>query len=549
MKYTLSILLTSIIALVAFVQFLVRRKQNKPPKPPDRRVSLILFVLILIIGMAVRIYRFGQVPAGLFFDEAAVGYNIYSLLHYGIDMNGFHNPVEFVSFGSGVQALYGYLSMLFIALLGLNPLSTRLVNLLLGILSLPILYLLVRRLDDEWTALAAMFLLAINPWHVMMSRWGLDCNPFPAVFLLATYLLVCSFKKKWFFLPAMFLYGLSFYAYGTAYFSVTVFLALAIIYILRHKTKQPKLILGGLAIFILTNLPNLLYVAVNVFGWQSIDLSWISIPRLQGEARYTQVSIFYAEGGILNNLIYNVNQLIELLVTQQERWIWNAIPQFGEIYLFSGPLVLLGLGVLIAEQFKKPAPEDRIMLFWLAASLFLGLISPANVNRLNIIFIPLVYMIGKGLVFIFRQFKVLAWVLVLLYLIWFALFSQAYFTTYAEEVGSVFYESLDEAINYAADNTEGTITITTNQLHMPFVYVLYYRQIDPHEYLQSVVYYNPEATFRDVASFGRYRFREAASMPKDEGAYIVEHRELKYFDQSQFETRRFKYYSVLIPKE
>ena len=549
MKYTLSIMLTTIIALMAVVHFLVKKKQNSPLPPPDRRISLILFVLILIVGMAVRIYRFAQVPAGLFFDEAAVGYNIYALLNYGIDMNGFHNPVEFVSFGSGVQALYGYLSMPFIALLGLNPLSTRLVNLLLGILSLPILYLLVRRLDGERTALAAMFMLAINPWHVMMSRWGLDCNPFPAVFLLATYLLVCSFEKKRLFLPAMFLYGLSFYAYGTAYFSVTVFLALAILYMLRHKAMQPKLILGGLAIFILAILPNLLYVAVNVFGWQSIDLGWLSVPRLPGEARYTQVSIFYAEGGFFNNLMVNLRQMMDLLVTQQERWIWNAIPQFGEIYLFSGPLVLLGLGGLIAEQFRKQAPENRLMLFWLAASLFLGLISPANVNRLNIIFIPLVYLIGKGLVFAFRQYKVPAGALVLLYLIWFALFNQAYFTTYAEEVGSVFYESLDEAINYAADNTEDTITITTNQLHMPFVYVLYNRQIDPNEYLQSVVYYNPDATFRDVASFGRYRFREAVSMPKDEGSYIVEHRELKYFDLSRFETMRFKYYSVLIPKD
>ena len=551
MKYTISLLITLIITFTAFIIYFVRKKR-KDQRPHQvarsgKRINLVLFLLIMALGIGVRIYRFGRVPAGLFVDEAAIGYNTYALVKYGIDMNGFHNPVNFVTFGSGQHALYAYLSMPFITLLGLNPVSTRLVSLLLGILSLVVLYFLIRRIDNERTALVGMFFLAISPWHVMMSRWGLDCNPFPAVFLLATWLLVLSFKRQWLFMPSMLVYGLTFYAYGTAYFTVPVFIVMVIIYLLRYKKLNAKFMFGGLFLFGLVVLPIVLYVAVNMFNWQSIDLGLFSIPHLPGDARFKQVSIFFVEGNQSSGLSSNFKLLVDLLVTQKDRWIWNAIPQFGEIYLFSMPLVLAGLIVFVMQKIKKSDNGSIVMLFWLIAAVLLGLVMPVNVNHMNIIFIPLIYFMAKGFSFILDQSRLMAGVLLALYLVWFGLFSRAYFTTFSEQIGVIFYESLDEAINFATENYDETITLTTNELHMPFVHVLYRQMIDPNEFLSTVIYYDPDVAYRDVASFGRYRFMDADTMPKDEGAYIVENREVDYFDQESYKIQKFKYYSVLIP--
>jgi len=245
----------------------------------------------------------------------------------------------------------------------------------------------------------------------------------------------------------------------------------------------------------------------------------------------------------------NVKGLSNIFLTQQDRWIWNAIPQFGEIYLFSMPLVLTGLVILILQQVKKQFQENNIMLFWLGAALLLGLVSPVNVNRINILFIPLVYLMAKGLVFILKQSRLLAGLLVVLYLVWFGLFIRAYFSTFADKIGTIFYDSLGDAIHYAAENTDERITITTNEIHLPFIYVLYYQRIDPHVFLDSVDYYDSQAAYRDVASFGRWHFCEVSAMPKDEGAYIVENREVDLFDLELFETTHFKYYTVLIPKD
>ncbi|MBW2995367.1 glycosyltransferase family 39 protein, partial [Candidatus Woesearchaeota archaeon] len=152
-------------------------------------------ILILLIGIIVRVYSFGSVPPGLNQDEASIGYEAWSILHYGIDRNGIHLPVHLISWGGGQNTLYAYFSMPFILLFGLNVITTRIINLLFGIIALFVFYLLVKEISSKRLALLSAFLLAINPWHIMMSRWGLESNLAPSIFLLGVFFLIHSFKK------------------------------------------------------------------------------------------------------------------------------------------------------------------------------------------------------------------------------------------------------------------------------------------------------------------------------------------------------------------
>ena len=76
-------------------------------------IMKIMFWVFLAVGIFVRVFRFGAFPSGLNQDEAFAGYEAYSLLHYGTDTAGYHNPIYLVAWGSGMNALETYLMIPF----------------------------------------------------------------------------------------------------------------------------------------------------------------------------------------------------------------------------------------------------------------------------------------------------------------------------------------------------------------------------------------------------------------------------------------------------
>lgn len=174
---------------------------------------------MFLLGAIVRIIYINSIPPGLNQDEASIGYDAYAILHYGMDRNGVHLPVHLIAWGSGQNALYAYLSMPFILLFGLTPLSVRALSLVMGLLAMIVFYLIMKRLSaSSGAGIAAMFFIAINPWHIMMSRWALESNLFPTMILIAVYLLLRSFDNPRWFYAFTGMLALSLYAYGTAYF-------------------------------------------------------------------------------------------------------------------------------------------------------------------------------------------------------------------------------------------------------------------------------------------------------------------------------------------
>jgi len=508
-----------------------------------------MVAICLALGVLVRVHAFGSIPGGVFIDEAVIGYDSYSLLNFGIDHNGISWPVHLPSFGGGQHALYAYLSMPFIAVLGLNPVSIRLVNLVFGLMSLVVFYLLVRQTDGKKAALAGLLLLAVNPWHILISRWGLECNLFPAVFLLATYFLVRGLQGKRTFALSMLLYGLSLYAYGTAYFVVPIFLLGVGVLLWVHRRMELRQKAGGLVLLALTGLPIGLYVAVNRFGWNTLHFGPLSIPRLPATARFTQIFPFFSGTNIYENMANNAAAFTRLMIVQEDGNLWNALPQFGFLYLYALPLVLCGLWAVIQERQSgggRRFRDNSLFLVWLGAAALLGALIPANINRINILFIPLIYLEARALVFVYDRSKILARVLVVFILVWFGLFANAYFRVYPGQMGAAFNESFGEAIQDASARTTGTIYIT-RQVHLPYTYVLFYLQPSPYEFLDSVVYIDPQDEFRDAASFGRYRFVNIADMPPGGGAYVISNRELDQFELSSYQVREYKLFSVLIP--
>jgi len=143
----------------------------------------------LVAGCLLRIWEWNSLPPPIWGDEAGSAYEAYSLLETGKDKWGNPWPVYFPAWGSGQSTLHAFLSIPLIALFGLNAWTARILGLLLALLTLPLLYATVRMALGRAVALLSLWLLALSPWHVMLSRWSLDCNLLPFFVLLGVFFL------------------------------------------------------------------------------------------------------------------------------------------------------------------------------------------------------------------------------------------------------------------------------------------------------------------------------------------------------------------------
>jgi hypothetical protein len=466
---------------------------------------VILFALILLLGIFARVWRFGQLPPGLNQDEASIGVEAYDLVHFGVDRNGISFPVNFISWGNGMDALYGYILMPFM-LFGLTPLLVRLPVLISGILTLPLVFFIGKRTLGRNFGLLAMFLLAISPWHILMSRWGINENILPFVFCLGVTCLLLSTRTNRWFIGAAFFLGLCLYAYGAAYVAVPIFLACTIPILLVAKRVRKGTVFIGMAVFTALAVPILLFILVNMLGWNTLRIGIFSIPHLPVTARFlgmAAVSHANQVGTVLNNL----RDLMKLLLLyQSDGTIWNAVEPFGYMYPFSISLAVIGAVLLIPSSRMNQTPEKLVLLAWLAASLFIGLVQMANINRIQLVFIPLILCIAVFMSWLGKQNRLALAALLMVYLVSFYTFINVYQgDAYQKDANQAFFAGLIPALDQA--RLEGNQPIcVTDQVNMPYIYVLFTEKMDPAIFLKEVKFIDPDKNVGNVYSLGRYTF-------------------------------------------
>ena len=98
--------------------------------------TTIKIIVVVILAAVLRFYRLGENPPGLYWEEAAIGYDAYSILKTGKDFHGNAWPlVAFESFGDWKPSLYFYAAVPSVAVFGLTPLAVRLPSALFGTLT------------------------------------------------------------------------------------------------------------------------------------------------------------------------------------------------------------------------------------------------------------------------------------------------------------------------------------------------------------------------------------------------------------------------------
>ena len=169
--------------------------------------------ILLVAGLTglaalLRIYRLVEIPPGFHGDEGAFGMEARNIAQG--ELLGVWTPVAL-----GHATGHIYWTAFIFKLGGSSAFTVRLSMAILGTLTVPVAYLLIRRLFTPRVAVIATALIAFSSWHLVFSRAGWTIVP--AVFLLLTslYFLFQGWKSgRWlFFLVGGILLGGGFYTH------------------------------------------------------------------------------------------------------------------------------------------------------------------------------------------------------------------------------------------------------------------------------------------------------------------------------------------------
>ncbi len=526
----------------------------------------ILFWLFMAIGIGARVWKFGVVPADINVDEAYAGYEAYSLLHYGMDSHGYRFPVYLTTWGSGMSALNSYLMIPFLAFFGAQTWVIRMPQLIVGCLTLWVVFLIVKRVINEYAALYALFFLAISPWHIMMCRWGMDANLAPGFIVFGLYFFLRGMENARYFILAALFYGLSLYCYATIWPFVPLMLVLQLGYGSCYKRIcfSWELLVSGMILFFMA-LPLLLFLLVNFGVIEEICLPFISIPRLL-HMRANEFSF--------SNLYEQIKNLWHIVKLQYDWLPHNGTEGFGIFYHCSFPFFVIGSFVYLKELVigivrKKYCPHMMILI-QLGAAVLLGVSIQANINRVNILFIPIIIITASGIYYVcmlggrligvacsklrwkkengifetVSSGQLRKWLLIVsvgCYLVLFVKFERYYFTEYRTEIEYHFCKGIEEAVDHALQY-DGTIYVSPGIQHPR---ILFYSEVDVTEYIETVKYYNYPSSFLETVSFGRFNFEFDSTKPDKDAVYILSKAvDLSVYEEMGFILDTFDWFTV-----
>ncbi len=475
----------------------------------------IIFGCIAVIGIFVRTVAFTVVPGGLNQDEASMLYDAYSLLKFGVDRNGTSFPVYFEAWGDGQNALLTYLTIPFIAMFGMNVFTARIVSLLFSIGSIFAFYYLLKLLfKNQRLALVGMAFFAICPYTIMISRWGLESNLLPHMLLYSAIFLVKAYDKLEYLFPACILFGLSLYAYAISYLYIPLILICFYLYfIIKKKINKHNLwifILSNVILFLIA-LPLILFLMVN-YGWiGEINIGAISIHKMRA-LRVDEIGF--------NNFLLNLRSLLKIFIFQNDNFHHNSFFNLGFMYILSIPFFIYGLILNIKNIYKHKCKfcDFFILVMFLCALLLSTLIARPNVNKINIIWLSVLFYISYGLYNFIVNNKLVRILTMVSFALLFGCFSGLYFTHYNEVISPEFNKGMQECISYAKNITDNNDTIYfSNCLREPYIYCLIVDHKDPYEFLETRNIVDKTV----IMSYGKYQFNTEITEIEQDKVYIM----------------------------
>ena len=299
--------------------------------------------LIVLIGAGLRLWQIGALPPGLYRDEAYYGLDALRVLHGQFSL--------YFAANNGREGLFMYLLAAAIALLGRTPEALRITSALVGSLTILAIYFAGRNMFSHRIGVLSAAILAINFWHLAISRVAFRAITLPLALCALMALLFASLRtneikpRLTFAALAGVAFGLTFYTYTSAQLTLPLFALYAIslfiglrreLFARQSETEKRRRRLSIIAFAggaLIPLLPLLL---------------WFTQHYALYFNRAGQVSILNSSinhGDFAGTLLHNIVKSFGMFITQGDR-IWrhnlSLRPAFDGWLI---PAFLLGLGV------------------------------------------------------------------------------------------------------------------------------------------------------------------------------------------------------------
>lgn len=471
------------------------------------KIYTFVFIGIFLIGLLLRLYKLGDIPNSLDWDEVSQGYNAYSILQTGKDEYGKTFPFTIRSFNDYKTPAYTYISIPFIKLFGLISFGERLPSAVAGIVSIFLVYLLIAEIfyKHQWRSqfsLLGMFFFAVSPWSIQFSRAAFDANVGVLFVLAGTVFFLHGVRtnKTFLLLASIFFLGISVYLAHSEKIFTPIFLVFLFLYNWHFFINRKILVTGLLLLFFCFNLLWLFDSQTKVRStgvlFTSSSTRFLEQPAKEIIQDEKQQNTFFA---LLHNrrFVY-INKYLENYLSHfnlNYLFIYGDNPRhhapgIGLLYLVSLPLIIAGTFFLIRNHKK----ESVIVFAWLfiapLASSFA--VDSPNYQR-SLIFLPSWQILeAAGIIYILLMIKKLRFILLLqsviiiLVLLNIAYYLHQYFSHTNTLAASAWQYGYKEAILFVNQyNNSNKKVFFANDIEQGYMFYLFYTKYDPNKYLST----------------------------------------------------------------
>lgn len=553
------------ILILAALYFYTKRKNSVKISSLDKKTEYIILAGILLFGFFLRVYQFGNIPAGINQDGAMAAVDAKALADYGTDRLGMKYPVHFTAWGYGqMSVLLSYMMIPFIKVGGLSVVTARIPMVLASMAGILCVYLFVKDLTNSKKALVVAGFITINPWHIIQSRWALDCNLFPHVFVIGLFFLYRGIKNKdksdWFkkdfpVYLSMFFFAMCMYCYGISFYTVPVFLLIMCVYMLVKKLISWKGTIISVIVYFFFSWPIYLVMVINTLKLHTINTPFFTIPYFENSVRSNDILFFSKEP--LKQLASNIKSLWNIVVMQGRDLPWNSINGFGIIYLCSIPLVILGLIYGVAKIKESKDEKEKCGFIAVMTFLFIGILaglitSDVNINRINIVIYPMIILTGLGICFVLRWGRQFKYAIILPYAVLFVIFITTYFSTYAEQMKYYFFSGFDNALYYAKEFDCDTYYITPDvqyegSKNVSEVITLFCHDIDSRYFQGKTNEIDGETELYYSEKYQYTTPQDIDISPQNSAVYVINSKDTGYFNYEEYHIEYFDRYCTVVP--
>jgi 4-amino-4-deoxy-L-arabinose transferase-like glycosyltransferase len=493
--------------------------------------TLFALFVILAVAIGLRFYQLGSVPPSPDWDEAALGYNAYSILKTGRDEYGTRLPLSIRSFDDYKPPLYVYLTVPSVALFGLSVWSTRLPSAVMGILAVLGTYFLVKELLKNNTyALLSAFLLAISPWSIQFSRIAFEANTGVTVNIWAVAAFLAGLKRRIFLPIAAVLFALGMYAYHTE----RIFLPLLII-ILAFVYRKELFVKEHTKPLVISVILGILVVAPLI----PVVFNQTALLRLRGTSSFTDQTGLLARditklerdqkagdriGQLLDNrrIVFAKTVVAGYLSHFSLKWLFltgdnqrHHAPDMGLLYLWELPFLLYGMFYMLktrnpASPAGRHEPGTKLLFGWLliapiAASPTTGL--PHAVRTL--VFLPVFQIFSAvGLARFAARWRLITLLYGVFILFNILYYCDMYFVQMNPEVSEYWQYGYKDAVAFTEKvKAKYQKVVVSTTLEQSYMFFLFYTKYDPVKYLAGGG--TQSGSFAEAKNhFDNYEFRK-----------------------------------------